>query len=132
MIRDPAMMAERAAVHRAPELNLVRNSGMDGSTAVPADSSTKPSDWSPSPVPGYDYWQNEGSTGAFTWDQARGMARIQGCADGCFVQRLRVSPGEELLVEAEVEQRVEHPEFGVYVRHVILGYQLFYPVLCPQ
>ncbi len=107
MVRDPAAMAARAAEHRNPQSNLVRNPGMDADPAVvlPADAAPKASDWTQSAIPGYHQWQNEGSAGAFTWDRAAGMARIQGCGDGCLIQQVAVRPGEELLVEAQGDGR---------------------------
>jgi len=54
---------------------------------------------------GWGAWQREESKGTFTWDTqagaaAKGAGRAAGVSDGCFIQSIRVEPGQRYAVQA--------------------------------
>jgi hypothetical protein len=96
-VQDPTQAARREieARRQAGSLqNLLTNPGFDGSPTADG------------PPEGWSSWQDDASHGAFTLDPAVGVragsAKAAGVANGCFVQRVRVQPGQRYLVESDV------------------------------
>ncbi len=89
-VRDPAGAAREeiaAAKARGGLANLARNADCSKKAgALPADFGT---------------WQDDGSKGQFSWDaEGGGSARMAGVRHGCFIQKLKVRPGETYFAEA--------------------------------
>ena len=105
--RDPAgcaraqMAADRKAGKRT---NLARNGGFSSAKAPPSELGPS-ADWRQGrPPAGWGAWQDQKSTGTFTWDRqaaaGKGAARAANVANGCFIQGCRVRPGERYAVRA--------------------------------
>jgi hypothetical protein len=97
-VQDPTEAARREveARRQAGSLqNLLTNPGFDGSPGAQG----LPEGWTS--------WQDDASHGTFTFDPAvglgrQGSAKAEGVAAGCYVQRVRVQPGQRFLVESDV------------------------------
>lgn len=94
-VRNPAEAAreEVAALRRRGTIaNLARNADFSRSEGdLPAEVGT---------------WQAESSKGRFLWDpEGGGAARMEDVANGCFIQKHPVKPGETYFVEAAARTR---------------------------
>ncbi len=94
-VRDPIAAAREelaAAKARGALENLARNADCSKKSGnLPADFGT---------------WQDDGSKGLFAWDgEGGGSARMTGVAHGCYIQKLKVRPGESYFVEASARTK---------------------------
>jgi len=105
--RNPLEWArgEIAARKRAGQWqNLARNGNFGADKVTVADG--KVETWKEGrPPAGWSTWQDDASHGRFTWDRetgaaAKGAARAAGVANGCFMQKFDVRPGEVYAVGA--------------------------------
>jgi len=112
-VRDPVDAARRRVgeLRAAGTLKeLARNGGFDAKKAQ--ENEGRAPDWKSSEAPpGWDFWQDEAtSKGASGWDREAGAggpgsARMSGVADGCFIQKHPVRPGERVFAAASVRWR---------------------------
>jgi hypothetical protein len=105
--RDPIEYAreEIAQMENAKEaVNLARNADFGAAEVSVAGGRTEK--WREGrPPAGWSAWQREDSQGSFTWDRTvgaagKGSARAANVADGCFVQRHDVRPGQRYAIRA--------------------------------
>jgi hypothetical protein len=130
-----------AELEKAGKLvNLARNGDFGSDKAAGAEGSAIV--WKEGrPPAGWSAWQSDSSKGTFTWDRetdastkrsaqaqegaaqattasaaaAKGAARAAGVAEGCFVQRYNVQPGERYAVRA-VRKMAGKGEASIRVR----------------
>jgi len=85
-------------------VNLARNGDFGSEKASTSDGSVE--NWKEGrPPAGWGSWEDEKSKGSFVWDReagasAKGAARASNVANGCFIQRHNVRPGERYAVRA--------------------------------
>ena len=103
--RDPIEYARTqiADLKNAGKLaNLARNGDFGSESATGAEGSAIV--WKEGrPPAGWSAWQEDASKGAFTWDRetgatGKGSARAANVANGCFIQKYNVQPGEQYAV----------------------------------
>lgn len=63
-------------------------------------------DWDTKGLPArWNSWQKDSSHGTFSWladeDGKGGTAQAAGVSHGCFIQQIRVTPGEQLIIAAD-------------------------------
>ncbi len=92
-VRDPVGAARE-------EMSAARASGSLVNLARNADCSKRSGD-----LPAeFGTWQEEGSKGRFSWDpEGGGSAKMTGVRHGCFIQKLKVKPGESYFVEVDAK-----------------------------
>ncbi len=106
-VRDPvgAARAEIAELAKAGKLVNLVHDGDFGSAEAPR-SETRAPEWREGGAPaGWFTWEDRASRGAFAWDRdvgarEKGSARASNVANGCFLQSIRVRPGETYAVGA--------------------------------
>jgi hypothetical protein len=102
--RDPIDFARTQIAQAGGLADLARNGDFASATA-PANQGPA-EDWHEGGCPaGWHAWQATDSKGTFTWDRetgaaAKGSARAAGVANGCFIQKHPVQPGELYAVGA--------------------------------
>ncbi len=104
LARDPIAYARRRLAEmgeKAQAANLARNGDFSAEAVELPDGRT--ATWRQGPPAGWSAWQASGSEGSFTWDRRAGAtgpgsARASGAAEGCFLQKVAVRPGELLAV----------------------------------
>jgi hypothetical protein len=89
-VRDPAGAAREEVAQakaRGTLANLARNADCAKKSGnLPAEFGT---------------WQDESSKGQFAWDpEGGGSARLTGVSNGCYIQKVKVRPGETYFAEA--------------------------------
>ena len=109
--RDPAdyarfRIAELTAAGKAA--NRALNGDFASDKVVVADGRTAA--WRKgAPPAGWGAWQADDSKGLFTWDResgaaGKGSARAAAVAEGCFIQRCPVRPGQRYAVTASIKR----------------------------
>lgn len=105
--RDPVEFG-RAVIARMEQAGTLKDLARNGdfsSDQAPANEGAA-EDWQEGAAPaGWSSWQEERSSGTFTWDRetgatGKGAARAAGVAGGCFIQSTPVQPGERYAIRA--------------------------------
>lgn len=106
-VRDPEGFARSSLAGARAEGNggnLARNGDFGAATAASGDGASVA--WREGgPPAGWGAWQEEGSSGTFTWDhgigaRGPGAARASRVGNGCFLQHINVEPGQRYVLRA--------------------------------
>jgi len=105
--RDPVDYALRriAALRKDSKLtDLARNGDFSSDKGATFEGASET--WKPGrPPAGWNAWQDDKSKGTFAWDRdvgatAKGAARAEGVANGCFLQSHPAKPGQTFALQA--------------------------------